>query len=68
MGPEQIDHLTQRFVAAVIARRDAYQAQDVPLHNLWWRRADKVAQQLIERGERGKAAIEALLTHPIKSS
>jgi hypothetical protein len=63
MKPGEIDKLGQEFVTAMIAGRDAYGARNVPAHNRWWRRADRAAQKLIERGENGKDAVEALLGH-----
>ena len=63
MKPGEIDKLGQEFVTAMIAGRDAYGAGNVPAHNRWWRRADRAAQKLIERGENGKDAVEALLGH-----
>jgi hypothetical protein len=63
MKPGEIDTLRQEFVTAVIAARDAYGAGNVPAHNRWWRRADRTARKLIDRGENGKGAMEALLGH-----
>src|SRR5688572_15515076 len=63
MKPGEIDTLRNEFIAAVIAARDAYGAGNVPAHNRWWRRSDRAARKLIERGENGKDAVEALLSH-----
>ncbi len=63
MKPGEIDRLGQEFVTTVIAARDAYGAGNVPAHNRWFRRSDRAAQKLIERGENGKATLEALLGH-----
>jgi hypothetical protein len=62
MKPGEIDTLGQEFVTAVIAARDAYGA-DIPAHNRWFRRSDRAAQKLIDRGENGKGTLEALLGH-----
>ncbi len=63
MKPGEIDKLGQEFVTAVIAARDAYGAGNVPAHNRWFRRSDRAARQLIDRGENGKDALDALLGH-----
>src|SRR5688500_6072957 len=63
MKPGEIDTLGQEFVTAMIAGRDAYGLRNVPAHNRWWRRADRTARKLIDRGENGKGAVEALLGH-----
>ncbi len=63
MKPGEIDTLRNEFVAAVIAARDAYGAGNVPSHNRWFRRSDRAARKLIDRGENGKDAVEALLGH-----
>ena len=63
MKPGEIDTLANRFVTAVIAAREANGVGDIPAHNRWMRRADRAARKLIERGEKGKDALEALLGH-----
>ena len=62
MKPDEIDRLGQEFVTTVIAAREAYGA-DIPGHNRWFRRSDRAAQKLIDRGENGKGTLEALLGH-----
>ena len=63
MKSGEIDTLRSEFIAAVIAARDAYGAGNVPAHNRWFRRSDRAARKLIDRGENGKDAVEALLGH-----
>ncbi len=63
MKPGEIDNLGKEFVKAVIAGREANAAGDIPAHNRWFRRSDRAAQKLIDRGENGKDALEALLGH-----
>ena len=63
MKPGEIDTLRNEFVTALIAAREAYGAGNVPAHNRWFRRSDRAAQKLIERGENGKGTLEALLGH-----
>ena len=67
MSSKSIDLLVREYVAAVLAGRDAYRAGDVPAHNRWWRREDRVARLLIDRGQGGRAALEELLAHPVPS-
>jgi HEAT repeat protein len=59
----EIDKLGREFVNAVVASRQANGVGDIPAHNRWMRRGDRAAQKLIDRGENGKDALEALLGH-----
>lgn len=59
--------LAKQYVGAVIAGRDAFRTGNVPLHNRWWRRRDRIARAIIDRGQGGTAVIEALLSHPVPS-
>jgi hypothetical protein len=63
MKPGEIDTLRNEFVTALIAAREAYGAGNVPAHNRWFRRADRAVRKLIDGGENGKGAVEALLGH-----
>jgi hypothetical protein len=63
MRPQSVEELAQAFVAAVVAARDAYSAGDVPTHNRWWQRTDRIARNLIDRSGDGKKILETLLAH-----
>ncbi len=58
-----ISQLADKFVADRLGALAAYREQDIPRHNRWHDRARAAADELLSRGEAGRAEIEKLTRH-----
>jgi HEAT repeat protein len=58
-----ISQLVDKFVTDRLAALAAYREQDIPRHNRWHDCARAAADELLSRGEAGRAEIEKLMRH-----